>query len=100
MPSVNSFIVGAGFRKHAVALILTLREGETVTLQREPHNPHDPNAVAVYVRGGWHVGYLPREHAVRVAQMLDSGEYAVSAKYAGYGMGLRITRDKLGPGGF
>ncbi len=32
-------------------------------LVREPDNPYDPNAVAVYAEGGQQVGYLSREHA-------------------------------------
>lgn len=42
-------------------------------LEREPHNPHDSNAVAVTINGE-RVGYLPREQAARVAtQMAEDG---------------------------
>lgn len=42
------------------------------TLIREPDNEHDPNAVAVKV-GRTIVGHVPRDLAVRVAEVMDSG---------------------------
>lgn len=47
-----------------------LRPGDRLRLAREPGNPHDERAVAVY----WHghkIGYLPRRENTAVAQMLD-----------------------------
>ncbi len=43
-----------------------------LTLEREPDNPHDRRAVALY----WHhhkLGYIPRRHNHTIAQMLDHG---------------------------
>ena len=34
------------------------RQGEELTLRREPDNPQDPNAVAVFRENGDQVGYL------------------------------------------
>jgi hypothetical protein len=41
-------------------------------LVREPENPYDSNAVAVYAEGGRHVGYLSREHASDYHQVFES----------------------------
>jgi len=41
----------------------------TAVLMPDPGNPHDRNAVAVYLEG-WHVGYLPREVAPRMQPAL------------------------------
>lgn len=42
-------------------------------IEREPANPHDPNAIMVKI-GGRKVGYLPREQAERVGeQMREAG---------------------------
>lgn len=41
------------------------------TLEREPGNPHDSNAVAVYIKER-KVGYLSRDHARRLSAILDS----------------------------
>jgi hypothetical protein len=41
-------------------------------LAREPDNPHDSNAIAVYAEGGQQVGYLSREHASTYRQVFES----------------------------
>src|SRR5688572_28522636 len=48
--------------------------GQRLMLMRQPQNPHDSNAVAVFNSGGsLQVGYLPREDAKRIARTLDKG---------------------------
>lgn len=48
--------------------------GRRVTLQRQPQNPFDSNAVAVFNSdASLQVGYLPREDAERLARALDKG---------------------------
>jgi len=49
-----------------------------VQLRREPNNPHDPNAVSVWIKvSGFfgsrqkQIGYLKRSHAERIAKVLD-----------------------------
>jgi len=64
----------AGFRHHeAPALWGTIREGDPLTLVREPHNVHDRNAVRVDWRG-LVLGYVPRAENEAVARQLDRGE--------------------------
>lgn len=50
-----------------------------VELRREPRNPSDPWAVAVWALppagGPWRIGYLDRTVAVRVGPRLDAGEH-------------------------
>ncbi|MCG7415850.1 HIRAN domain-containing protein [Microbacterium aurum] len=46
-------------------------------LVREPDNPHDPNAVAVYA-GGVMVGHYNKGMARRLAKLLDGGEPLVA----------------------
>lgn len=41
-------------------------------LAREPANPHDKRAVAVYA-GACKIGYLPRVENAAAAHLLDSG---------------------------
>jgi len=45
--------------------------GIDALLVREPNNPHDAFAVAVYV-GGEHVGYLSKRENVEVAKRIDA----------------------------
>ncbi|KAI6157534.1 SNF2 family N-terminal domain-containing protein [Pisolithus tinctorius] len=47
--------------------------GEQVTLQREPRNPYDKNAIKVVNIGGMQVGHIPKEIAARAAPLLDKG---------------------------
>jgi hypothetical protein len=73
----------AGASHHAAAVEETIRgvlDGGQMdaVLIPEPDNPHDPNAVAVYMLGG-HVGYVPR----RMAGMLQPALAALSAAHGG-----------------
>jgi hypothetical protein len=47
--------------------------GAPLTLRRDPANEHDPNAIAVLGASGAQLGFVPREHAERVAPDLDAG---------------------------
>lgn len=49
------------------------RPGEAIRLEREPDNPRDPMAVALYSRRGVQIGYLGREHANWLAPLVDAG---------------------------
>lgn len=54
-------------------MVLALKPGEELLLDREPDNRHDPNAVAVYARGV-QVGYLPASRAELIADFMDHGK--------------------------
>jgi len=63
----------AGFRYHAAAEVWPeLRVGDALGLEREPDNPHDPNAIAVTWRGR-KLGYVPRRDNAALAWGLDRG---------------------------
>ena len=63
----------AGFQYHkGPAVWRRMRQRDDLKLRREPRNPHDDRAVAVY----WHdrkLGYVPRRENAAIAQMLDRG---------------------------
>lgn len=42
-----------------------LENGESLTLEAEPQNPYDPNAVKVLSKEGVHLGYMPRDMAAQ-----------------------------------
>jgi HIRAN domain len=54
------------------AILKALRIGEHLVLKREPSNPYDKNAVAVFRANGQQVGYIPAGDA-RLANHIDSG---------------------------
>lgn len=68
----------AGFQCHqGEALWLQLAIGQPLALVREPHNPYDDLAVALYWQNH-KLGYIPRRENIVVAQMLDRGETPVA----------------------
>lgn len=58
--------------------IARCRPGEVVVLKREPHNPHDHMAVALFTERGIRVGYLARTRAQWIGSKIDRG-YSVRA---------------------
>ena len=80
-----SSIVGLPFpndRGELCSLVATLLStGDVVDLRRQPDNPHDPNAIAIYVIDegeGPHVGWAPARHAAWIGEQLDSGRGLVA----------------------
>ena len=64
----------AGFQFHQGETAWpSLFVGAPLELVREPSNPHDADAVAVYFKTN-KLGYVPRAENRAVAQMLDRGE--------------------------
>lgn len=58
----------------------------TCRLENEPNNPHDPNAVAVFLDGFGKIGYITREDAGTVAEMVKGGKITETiATYMDYG---------------
>ncbi|MEY3202244.1 MAG: hypothetical protein RIR70_1794 [Pseudomonadota bacterium] len=63
----------AGYRHYeAPALWSQLQVGDALTLQREPDNPHDANAIRVEWQGQ-KLGYLPRAENQSLAAEMDKG---------------------------
>jgi hypothetical protein len=50
-----------------------LVEGDSVALEREPDNAHDPNAILVLGDGDCEMGYVPRDEARELARLMDDG---------------------------
>jgi hypothetical protein len=63
----------AGFRYYRGEKVWPrIHPGDRITLKREPHNPHDRKAIALY----WHdekLGYIPRADNSVIANFLDQG---------------------------
>ncbi len=64
----------AGFQYHRAAAIWPfLRVDEPLILRREPSNPHDRHAVAVWFKNE-HLGYIPRRENRTLAMLMDQGQ--------------------------
>jgi hypothetical protein len=72
IPRFTFRVVGEAFENRYLDLN-RLSIGEEVFLIREPHNPFDPNAVAVYSQQRRSLGYLKREVGIWFAPILDKG---------------------------
>jgi len=67
----NTKIVGVSFEGRQ-DIVAGLRPNDRLTLERQPDNPQDPNAIAV-LYGNLQLGYIRAEHAVHLAPNLDAG---------------------------
>lgn len=76
-------LMGVNFRgKEIAALVAALPIGTQFTLERDPENQYDANAVKVIYSGedeDQFVGFVAKEVAEEIAPLLDSG-YEGSAK--------------------
>ena len=81
--------------------ISRLSENQELRLVREPNNPHDRFAVAVYTTSGEHVGYIPAANNGSLAYKLDrGGKYrvivsAVTGGGFGQNYGLNVFIEEL-----
>jgi hypothetical protein len=69
-------IVGSSFYPNAANIIARLRPGAKLVLEREPKNPYDKNAIAVYFRFSGmdtKLGHLSRGLAELLAPKIDAG---------------------------
>jgi hypothetical protein len=55
--------------------LLLCAPGEPVDLRREPKNPHDANAVAVFSARGIQMGYLSAERAPLIGRRMQQEEH-------------------------
>jgi len=71
-PSFHTKLAGVTFEGRQGALT-GLVPGAPLRLEREPENPHDPNACAVFDVHGSQLGFLNRRLASVLAPVLDAG---------------------------
>lgn len=69
----------AGLRHHeGQSLLPRLKAGQPLTLRREPKNPYDPLAIAVFTFSGHKLGYLPRRLNQIPANLMDRGRPVIA----------------------
>lgn len=71
--------------------------GDPLELRREPKNPHDPHAVAVFSERGIQLGYLTAERAPWIGAKIGTGE-EWHAVYQGLAEGAAYARIRFGGG--
>ena len=85
----SAILAGTGFEGRDARIRAYARPGMSVTLAREPRNPHDENAIAVYLPvRRWYtpfkavplqIGYIKKSRAASMAKQMDAGGQIVSA---------------------
>jgi hypothetical protein len=69
----NFMVAGVLYANRGNVVEQFAAEGQRVFLVREPHNPHDSNAILVRLDRGYDIGYVPRHEAAALAKFLDLG---------------------------
>ena len=69
--------------------------GEPIELRREPKNPHDEHAIAVFSSRGFQIGYVSSQRAVFLGTLLRQGRQltAIFQDIAPWGAVARIGVD-------
>lgn len=80
-------IAGVSFRQDAVR---DTKPGDTVLLRREPDNPYDADAIAVFSAEGRALGYLPAAVAKRIEADVPALDGIVEEVLEGNTWGLRV----------
>jgi hypothetical protein len=84
--SLPAVVAGTGFEGRASIIRNHCREGAPVRLKREPSNPHDSDAIAVWMEcssffglfKSWRqIGYIKASRASGLAQKLDAGKLTI-----------------------
>ncbi len=73
----DSFIAGTTHIKDQTVFD-DLKEGEKLTLQREPENRFDGNAILVLDAKGRKLGYIPEKDNIVFARLMDAGKYLIA----------------------
>lgn len=72
MAMMVTYIAGMNHRPGSKEHLASMVDGEHLRLEREPKNPHDRNAVAVW-DGQTQLGYVPAVDARTIAKAMDAG---------------------------
>lgn len=79
--SFSVSVVGIAYYSVTPDMRKRILEGATLTLRRQPSNPHDPNAIEVYLENKL-IGHISRKDAYILSQSIDAGIQIKSAKYS------------------
>lgn len=63
-----------------------LMSNESVSLEKDPTNPHDPNAIRVYSYDDVHLGYVPKYLCSEILEYMDRENASIAyVDYISYG---------------
>lgn len=68
-------VAGCRYRENIKESLKALKEGDHMTLVREPLNPYDGRAIMVMGPDESFLGYIPRRKNEVLAALMDAGKY-------------------------
>lgn len=80
----NAYIAGLMFVDNWRARHVLLKKGLRLELFHDRENPYDENAVALFMRNGFRVGWVPKDMNKPIVEMLDSGVNLYAIVLKGY----------------
>lgn len=66
------FVHGMRYRNLPSEWSSWIKEHSVLNLVQEPENDHDPHAVAIYTKGGKHLGYIPAFYSTAVFSLIEN----------------------------
>ena len=78
--NMNSFIAGIKYRDNYEEMLSKLSEGMEVQLRKDPNNPYDPDAIAVY-NGNDHLGYIPKWDIPAIVLNMEDDSLTAEIEY-------------------
>ncbi len=66
-------VAGTSYCSQKEELHELIHEGDTLRLQRDPANEHDPQAIACYL-DDLRIGWVPRELNLIISRLMDAGK--------------------------
>ena len=82
---LDTWVVGIQYHEGAGAAV-----NQEVAFERDPDNPFDPNAIAVYTTDGTQIGHLPRYDAEYFSPLILKGFIALKGHAGETGRGDRL----------
>ena len=70
--SVNFMIAGVHFEGREAVIRRHVKEDDTVYLARDCNNKYSRNAIAVILKNGLQIGFVPEEVSVKLSPLLDN----------------------------
>lgn len=78
--NMNSFVAGIKYRDNYEEMLSKLSEGMEVQLRKDPDNPYDPDAIAVY-NGNDHLGYIPKRDIPAIVLNMENDSLTAEIEY-------------------
>ena len=73
---LKTFIAGTS-QQNDHMILGKIKDGDVLTLKREPQNRFDENSIAVYDGANHKLGYIPEKDNLVFARLMDAGKYLV-----------------------